>query len=258
MWVIILGDNRREFSENEKMLLYNEVDGRCPICGEVLVYKKDGKINKSFEIAHIYPANPRPEEEVLLKDEERLSHDVNSLRNVIAVCRICHKKFDTPRTVEEYRSWVRLKKKLIDDTELKNTYVLFNIESEIKIVLESLNSYNIEEALVPLSYESLRIDQKTNETFPFVLKRSIKRDVVDYFDYIHRLFVEMDQVTPYKFDTLASQIKGFYCKCMQISSNQEYVYSTLVDWLNKKTNSYSKRACEIVIAYFIQDCEVFS
>ena len=75
-------------------------------------------------------------------------------------CRICHKKFDTPRTVEEYRSWVRLKNKLLQDAKLKN--------------------------------------------------------------------------------------------------NQEFVYASLVDWINEKTGLYSRRACEILIAYFIQDCEVFS
>lgn len=36
---MILEYNRREFSDNEKMLLYNEVDGRCPICGNELVYR---------------------------------------------------------------------------------------------------------------------------------------------------------------------------------------------------------------------------
>lgn len=251
-------DNRRKFSDNEKMLLYNEVGGRCPICGVVLSYKKNGKINKAFEVAHIYPANPRPEETALLKEEERLSSDVNDLKNVIAVCRICHKKFDTPRTIEEYYSWIRLKRKLLQDAEIKNTYALFNIEEEIKVVLEKLNNETIEEELVQLSYDSLKIDQKTNESLPFVIKRTVKNDVVDYFDYIHRLFIDIDQVNPYKFDTLASQIKSFYYKCMQINKSQESVYSALVDWLNEKTNAYSKRACEIVVAYFIQDCEVFS
>lgn len=82
--------------------------------------------------------------------------------------------------------------------------------------------------------------------------------MVDYFDFIHKIFVEMDKVTPYKFDTISAQIKGFYCKIMQINLNQEFVYVSLVDWLNEKTGEYSRRACEIVIAYFIQDCEVFS
>lgn len=251
-------DNRREFSENEKMILYNEVDGRCPICGGVLSHKKSGRIHKTFEIAHIYPANPRPEEENLLKNEERLSEDVNSLKNVLAVCRICHRKFDTPRTIEEYRLWVRLKKKLLQDAEIKNTYSLFNIEAEITVVLEKLNNQTLEEELVQLSYDSLKVDQKANDSLPYAIKRSIKRDVVDYFDYIRRLFIEIDKVTPYKFDTLAAQIKSFYCKCMQINSNQEYVYTAIVNWLDEKTNSYSKKACEIVVAYFIQDCEVLS
>ena len=129
-----MGDNRRIFSDNEKMVLFNEVDGRCPICGKTLTNIKNKQIVKMIEVAHIYPANPLPEEVELLKDEERLSDDINSLDNVIAVCRICHKKFDTPRTVEEYRSWVRLKKKLLQDAKLKDTYALFNIEEEIKVL----------------------------------------------------------------------------------------------------------------------------
>ncbi len=67
-----MGDNRRIFSDNEKMVLFNEVDGRCPICGKPLTNTKNGQIIKMFEVAHIYPANPRPEEVELLKDEERL------------------------------------------------------------------------------------------------------------------------------------------------------------------------------------------
>lgn len=240
------------------MLLNNEVNGRCPICGDVLMHKKKERIHKTFEVAHIYPANPRPEEVELLSNQERLSADVNDLRNVLAVCRKCHKIFDTPRTIEEYQRWFRLKQKLIQDAAVKNAFALFNIEDEIRVILEKLNSQSIESELVELNYESLKIEQKANDTLPYAIRRSITRDVVDYFDYIQRLFIEIDKITPYKFDTLASQIKGFYSKCMQINQNQEYVYNSLVEWLYEKTDSYSRKACEVVIAYFIQDCEVFS
>jgi uncharacterized C2H2 Zn-finger protein len=253
-----MADNRREFSDNEKMLLFNEVGGRCPLCGNVLHYKKKKNIIRAFEVAHIYPANPRPDEFILLKNEERLSSDVNDLKNVMAVCRICHKKFDTPRTVEEYREWIRLKRKLLQDIEIKSTYVIFNIEDEIKVILEKLNDESIEGKLKQLSYDSLKIDEKANSTLPFAIKRSIKNDVVDYFDFIRQNFIGMNQEQPYKFETVASQIKSFYLKCMQIDQNQEHVYVSLVEWLNEKTDDYSKRACEIIIAFFIQDCEVFS
>lgn len=254
-----MGDNRRIFTTNEKMVLFNEVDGRCPKCGKVLAYKKNNNINKAFEVAHIYPANPLPVEATLLINEERLSEDVNSLDNVIALCSICHKHFDNPRTIEEYRSMVRLKKKLKLDADLKNSYAHFNIESEINEILKELNDELVETELIQLNLDSLKIDQKANETLSYTLKRSIKNDVVDYFDYIRKLFIEMDKITPHKFNILASQVRGFYYRCMQSNPDQDYVFYALVDWLDNKTHSnYSNRVCEIIISYFIQDCEVFS
>ncbi len=252
-----MGDNRRIFSDNEKLLLYNEVDGRCPICGDTLTYKKRNRIYKSFEIAHIYPANPTEVEIEVLENALRLDSDVNSIKNVIAVCPKCHTQFDNPRTLEEYNKWYFIKKKLLSVAELKNSFSLFGIEDEIQIVLNKLNDEDIEQQLVQLSLDSLKIDEKVNHTLPYAIKRSIKNDVVDYFDYMKRLFSEFDKLTPNKFDTLASQVKSFYLKCSQTCSNQSQLFITLVDWLDEKTENYSKRACEIVIAFFIQDCEVF-
>ena len=146
--MIGLQDNRRKFSDNEKQVLFDEVHGRCPICGRRLTHSKNGHFYRTFEVAHIYPANPKTEEEKLLATEERLSDDVNSLKNVVAVCRICHKKFDTPRTIDEYRTWVRMKKKLLQENEIKDNYALFNIEDDIAVVMKTLNSVAIEEALV--------------------------------------------------------------------------------------------------------------
>lgn len=252
-----MGDNRRIFSDNEKLLLYNEVDGRCPMCGDNLAYEKKGRIYKSFEVAHIYPANPKAEEVETLKNVLRLDSDVNSIKNAIAVCTKCHTIFDNPRTVEEYDKWYYIKAKLLSMAELKNTFSLYTVESEIQNILEKLNDEKVEDELIELSLNSLKVDEKANETLPYAIKRSIKNDVVDYFDYIKRMFVEMDKLTPKKFDTLASQVKTFYLKCSQTITNQNQIYVILVDWLDEKTGFYSKRACEIIIAFFIQDCEVF-
>ena len=251
-------DNRRPFTDNEKQVLFDEVYGRCPICGKKLTHSKSGRIYRTFEVAHIYPANPKPEEVALLATEERLCDDVNDLKNVIAVCRICHKKFDTPRTVEEYRTWVRMKRKILEENKMKDAYALFNIEADIFSVVETLSSVAISEDLVPLSLTSLKVDEKANETLPYILKRSIKSNVVDYFEFIRQCFLDIDKATPYKFSTIAAQIRSFYSKCMQINNNQENVYYALVDWLDEKTNHRSRQACEILIAFFVQDCEVFS
>ncbi|WP_100489204.1 ABC-three component system protein [Sporolactobacillus pectinivorans] len=251
-------DNRRLFSENEKLVLFQEVDGRCPICGGNLTHKKGSNIHKTFEIAHIYPANPRPEERELLKNEKKLSEDVNDLNNVIAVCKQCHRIFDTPRTIDEYQKWYQLKKRLIEKKEAEKEFSLFNIEHQISHILKMLNESNIDKLLVPLSYTSLKVDDKVNESMPYLIKRTITNDVVDYFSFVRNNFIEIDKLDPSTFELIATQVKGFYIKCKQINTDQNYIYNTLIDWLDEKTNHYSKRACEIVIAFFIQDCEVFS
>ena len=151
-----------------------------------------------------------------------------------------------------------MKKKLLQDSQIKDNYISFNIEDDIATIIERLNSVDIEEIGVPLSLTSLKVDEKANDTLPFILKRTIKNNVVDYFEFVQKEFLDIDRVTPYKFSTIAAQIKGFYCKCMQINNNQEVVYYALVDWLDEKTNHYSKSACEILVAFFVQDCEVFS
>lgn len=249
-------DNREEFTVNEQMLLYSEVGGFCPVCGDVLYHTKNGKIFKTFEIAHIYPANPRPEEVELLKNEERLSQDVNNLNNVIAVCKKCHGIFDKPRTIEEYREWFKNKKLLIQNATIKNTYYLFNIEDEIRVVLHKLKFSDGD--TTKLSYSALKIKEKSNETLPYIIQKKITDDALDYYDFIKNIFIEIDKSISNKFDTMATQVKSFYHKCMQTEQSQEYVYNTIVEWLFEKTDKYSKRACEIVVAFFIQNCEVFS
>ena len=130
---------------------------------------------------------------------------------MVAVCRICHKKVDTPRTIDEYRTWVRMKKKLLQENEIKDNYALFNIEDDIAVVMKTLNSVAIEEALVPLSLTSLKVDEKANDTLPYVLKRTIKNNVVDYFDFIRKGFADIDKVTPYKFSTIACLLYTARC-----------------------------------------------
>lgn len=254
----MLQDERKLFTKNEKQILYDEVHGRCPMCGIPLMQEKNGRLYHSFEVAHIYPVNPTQKEKDLLAGEERLSDDVNDLKNVIAVCHVCHDRFDTPRTVDGYRLWVKRKKRILEENETKSKYRDYTIEENIKVIIEKLHSMDIKKEGVALSLESLKVDEKANDTLPYILRRTIKNNIIDYFYFIQKEFENMDKVNPYKFNLIASQIRSFYYKCMIIYNNQEKVYYSLIDWLDEKTEYCSKPACEVLIAFFIQDCEVFS
>ena len=250
-----MSNDRKGYSPNENLLLFSQVEGICPICTKSLSYEKLGNIHKQYELAHIYPLNPSTKEMILLQDEKMLSVDANNIDNIIPLCLNCHEKFDKPRTVEEYQMLFKIKMALINKEKMNNTYALFNVEDEIREVLTRLELDFGE--LVKLQYTALKVEEKSDGTLSKLLKKQIINDVIDYFNFIQGIFVELDKVTPDKFNTLAAQIKGFYWKCRQTTQNQEEIYRAIVDWIHNRTGRYSIRACEIIVSFFVQDCEVF-
>jgi DNA-directed RNA polymerase subunit RPC12/RpoP len=254
-----MSNNRKKYTENENILLYNEVDGQCPICSVELMYKKKEKSYKKFEIAHIYPLNPTSIEKILLKDEEKLSLDLNDLKNVICLCVDCHTKFDRPRTIKEYKEMVQIKKKIIKTNEERTLWSNHNIETSINKIIEMLVSKSDfeDEENINLTYDPKKIDDKTNETITVLTKRKIKRNVEDYFLFIKKKFNEVDKLQPVTSEVIASQIKTYYLKMKQHYKSQKDIFDGLVNWLNIKTDNVSVDASEIIISYFVQNCEVF-
>ena len=108
-----MSDVRKKYTENQYIILFNEVDGLCPICSIKLIYEKADKLNKRVNLAHIYPHSSTPEEKKLLENVERLSDDVDNIKNIIWLCPNCHEKFDKPRTLEGYNKILNIKKKIL-------------------------------------------------------------------------------------------------------------------------------------------------
>lgn len=237
--------------------LFNQVDGICPICSEPLYYEKGKKTYKKYEVAHIYPLNPSDDEIKLLDNVPHLSNDVNSLDNLIPLCLNCHAQFDKPRTVEEYMRLYEIKSKLIQADKIRGAYHAYDIEDEIRAVLQVLST-NLGEELEKLDYTVLKVDEKTNDTIQPLLLKRIKDEVSDYYVYIRQQFVEMDKDTDGTFDLIAGQIKSFYLKLKKITDNQETIYNSIADWLYNKTGKQSLEACKVVVSFFIQNCEVLS
>nr|WP_258379970.1 ABC-three component system protein [Listeria ivanovii] len=255
--MVSLVDNRVNPTSNMKLLLYNQVDGRCPFCGKNLHYVKN-QIQTLFEVAHIYPANPKSYESELLKDVPRLSEDVNSIENLIVVCRDCHKKFDHPRTTEDYYRWYDLKKDLVLNDKAKSAFFDNNVNEEIIKVMDALLKIECESDLAQLRLSALKLDEKINSENSFIFKKKIRDQVVDYYLMVRDQFKELDTISPYQFEKIATQVKGCYLTLIETNENQEEVFSMLVVWLNEKTGKISQPACEIIISFFIQNCEVFS
>jgi hypothetical protein len=248
---------RKTYTDNPKIQLFNEVDGLCPLCNISLIYTKNEQKHKRYELAHIYPHSATKEEEIILKNVERLSKNVDDVENIICLCVDCHTKFDKPRTLEEYDKVLFLKKQLIKDNLIKEKYYTNNIESEISYIINFLTSEETEDMNIELEYNPKIIDDKDDGTLGFLLKRNIKQNSQEFYFIIQKEFSNLDSFNDGKSELIATQIKLMYQQIKTIIKNQNEIFNSLVDWLYKKTASHSKPACEIIISFYIQNCEVF-
>ncbi len=247
-------------TENTKLLLFSEVGGVCPRCPNGLMYKKNGRDHKRFEVAHIYPINPTKAEELLLRSEEKLNEDLNHIDNLICLCVDCHTKFDKPRTVEDYQLLVETKKRLIQQFEQKRIWGKSSLEEEILEIIKKLADEDfVLDVDDTLNYDPKSLDQKLDSSVTMLTKRKVHHNVQDYYFAIREQFKELDRVEPTTSEIISNQIKGHYLQLTKLDSSytQKEVFDAMVNWLAKHANQCSGDACEIVISYFIQNCEIF-
>lgn len=254
----VVGNNRKTFTEPFLNHLLDEVNSLCPICGISLLPQQGNTFKRIYEIAHIYPLNPNESQKRIIPQIEMLGTDINGFENLLAVCPRCHTEYDKYFSVDEYNKWKNIKLSSRSRRNIRKIFSTFNIEDDIVDVIQALSSFELENDLKKIDYNSLKIDQKLNSDIPYIIKRKVKDDVVDYFRFIQNQFFEISKYNSLSFDIIASQIKSFYIKCKQLGFTQVEIYNILSDWLDNKTQYKSKRACEIVIAFFIQDCEIYS
>lgn len=250
--------NRKQYGEAQNVALTSQVNGVCPRCDKPLFYKKRGKSFKAYEIAHIYPLNPSPEEIELLKGEERLSLDVNDEDNLIPLCKSCHGEFDKPRTVEEYRQLVEIKKHHIARSGQEALWSSNHLETDIRGVIEALYEESfVGPSAAEIEFAPTTIDGKVDDSITRPTVRKIKNNVSDYFTLIKTHLSEIDKSNPNFSNIVSLQVKTYFLKQQQLGLDKQAIFDNLVVWVNVKTKPKSIDAAEILVSFFVQNCEVF-
>ena len=247
--------DRKPISEPEIRLHLKEVDFHCPLCGKVLQSHNQKKFNKKFEIAHIYPNRPKFEQYINLNHLERLGENSESFENKIALCKDCHSEYDHHTTKDEYLKLVEKKKQLnnlIDMSEILDT---IDIDRSIKTVINKLKQIEVEEDdNIELNYNPVEIDNKIKDYSIF--RKKIKNNVLTYFPLVRDIFKEVVG-DDNDYEIISIEIKKAYIKIKKMSEKQELIFSKMVEWLKNKTQELTNDVCEIIISYFVQNCEVF-
>lgn len=92
-----------------------------------------------------------------------------------------------------------------------------------------------------------------------MLKNDEMTRVLRYYNYIDELFSAMDRDGTGDFDLITSEVETAYKKLDNGQLSQDEIVNALAEWIKNKSGvgGRNMRACHIVVAYFIQNCEVF-
>jgi len=251
---------RAQVNDTIKMSLLSEVQGKCPLCRKSLIKRKTSNTPvRVFDVAHIYPLNATPSEIVLLASEEKLCEDIDSEGNFIALCKECHKIYDTKKTVEEYRQLVEIKKTINKIHSLTQTWDAQTLHRDISIVAQRISSLSKDDlADTKLSYNALKVSEKTDITFGQVNEMKVNMFVINYFAHIKESlkYLEMQRKASSLF--ICNQVRTFYTALLLQNFSQDQIFEHMCEWFMVNTGITERAKAEVLVSYFIQNCEIFS
>jgi len=240
--------------EYEDAPLLAEANYECPLCHKKLVDTVKGKAIKKYRITQIFPDHLDRDTADTFDAAYEAPRRLDSPENLIALDEECSNRYLISPTVEEYKKLREIKDVITRNFAAKSAVNAVQLEDDIRTVLDALSQIRSTSELVQLEYDALHIEEKF-EPENFILKNETQVQVVMYYRYIEKVFSESDS----DFDTIAAEIKISSQKLEKAGLPQSEVIVQLSEWIRNKAclSSNQQLACNIVVSFFIQNCEVF-
>ena len=211
----------------------------CPndLCTNPLYIRINGKIEPSYEVVVIDPAENADDE-----------------NNLIAMCPECAKKYQLGADVQKIQRMKQIKKRYVEIAEMEDTTSHQKVTEEVRQVLLKVPTLKYP-ANVDLNYEPAMLKQKISPDYPDLLA-AIKIWVNLYYPDVHQILQELNREGKNRFEPFCLSVRQNFLALDEKGHSQWDIYNEMISWLQKQTNQ-DRHACEIVIAYFVQKCEVF-
>ena len=127
-----------------------------------------------------------------------------------------------------------------------------DIDERIRTVITAFK--DIDERTTEFT-DAKNIRQKINKKEEFHLFKKIEGNINEYFDAVRGLLIEGQETGDLVYEHVQRKIRRKYQE-RQDRSPQE-IFNGLVDWLALEAGTTDREACEAVMSYFVQSCEVF-
>jgi len=235
-----------------------EANNHCPICGSDLVKKSKGKNIPFYEITKIFD---EVFDEDIKKDLETIyvaPRSLNDFSNKIALCLNCLNEYRLAPTKETYKLLYDKKRSFEENSKITNQLSGLDVEKELSIIIRGLGELSKDEVGVMTELDPKEIVEKIPDDV--VLKDDVTRWVLQYYKYIEKQFSNLDTTGITRFSVIASQIKLAFEKLDALGTmTQKQIFNRLSLWVVDKIG-YSidnLNVVNIIIAFFVQNCEVF-
>ncbi|OQB13587.1 MAG: hypothetical protein BWY15_01662 [Firmicutes bacterium ADurb.Bin193] len=240
--------------EYEDAPLLAEANYECPLCHKKLVDTVKNQAVKRYRITQIFPDDLDDEFTAMFSAACQAPSRLDVPENLIALDEECSDRYLLSPTVDEYKKLREIKDSISRNYAAKSAVNCVQLEDDIRTVLDALSQIRDASELVQLEYDALHIEEKFKPE-NFILKNETQLQVVTYYRYIEKVFSESDA----DFDIIASEIKVSSQKLEKAGMSQAEVMAQLSEWIRNKSGlgADGQLACNIVVSFFIQNCEVF-
>lgn len=237
--------------------LFLETGGRCPLCGKAIGAQPAGK-KGGYRIVSIIPLEARKDYRSAKKYEEIVPQlpALGSPESRIALCFDCASDYENSPSVEKFKKVIDKKKAMHAQEELMAEVSSLDLEKELPMLLAKLGEAGSFEELAQLSMEAVRVDDKISIDYP-LLRSKVTVMAITYYKFIEEQGRLLEAQGALDFKKLATQVRLCYLALRKLRFDQEEIFERICDWAVEKTGSKTRGACEVLTAFFVQNCEVF-
>lgn len=217
--------------------LLAECNFKCPICGNNLTENIRNSSIKKYEVIQF--------------------DFLDSNNNKLCLCRDCVDIYDVVLSVDDQQLIKNAKENLVKDNQLNDLTNSAQLEKDILGVIDSLSLLDPASIPVDLTLKATEIKNKIHSDNKMLIY-DINTKVTSFYNTVRNLFSEFEGEGSINFEIIATQVRLYYLQLEEQELDQNQIFERVTQWIITKTGGNSSViACQIVAAFFVQNCEVF-
>lgn len=219
--------------------LLHECSGYCPSlgCGKSLSVANNGALQYVYDISLI---------------DKTGKQDVD---NLIALCPRCYATYQIDTSPKTTNSLKNAKKYL--STRIHDLDSIDNIQLEkgLTDVIKKVVKLK-EKDLASCILDPKEIKDKIDSSKNYILYADVKSKITTYYIKINDIMINLDKRGIIDYEELQTQMRSIYKRLSKTKKTDVEIFTEISEKIHKATLQ-DDIYCQIIVAYFIQRCEVF-